>query len=151
MKDGSHVAMTRCFFCGEGNQILLHKYLRDISRYQDRVVDMTPCSTCEDYMRRGIILIGIDVAKSAPDWNKSAMPDPYRTGAFAVVTEDCARRLFNNDGGTLDWALKHRWIFIEHEVMVRTGIIAAEPEAEPAKKKSKPRKRKGATDAPDAL
>lgn len=129
-REGKHVALTHCFFCGEGNEIILHRRLGDVSEMHGKVVNMHPCSKCEGYMKQGIILIGIDDAKSGAGWNRPRegvdpdnwMPNPYRTGAFCVIKEEALDRIFNDPGHNA-WAKKSRWIFVEHEVLVRLGAI----------------------------
>lgn len=148
MRD-DHVALTKCFFCLEDGCILLAtRYRQDgsplhsLKPYHGKVVDMTPCSKCAEYMKQGIILITIDPAKSEPGWEKPApiyhkanpwsqqeeypgIPNPYRAGGFIVVTEDAIRRWLANQKDLLDWCLKHRWMFIEHEAAIQAGMIEA--------------------------
>jgi hypothetical protein len=73
-------------------------------------------------MKQGIILITIDGAKSDPGWEKSDMPNPYRTGGFFVVKEEAVERLFSHQEA-LAFAKKHRWLFIEHEVAEQLGMF----------------------------
>jgi hypothetical protein len=150
MPEKSHVAMTRCFYCMEGDKILLAKTYRrtkdgmeprhDLEPLHNKVIDMEPCPKCEGWMEQGIILIGIDSAKSDPDWhspphiNKERegwMPNPWRSGGFAVVTEEAFNRIFCGTD-ILEFALKQRFMFIEHEVMVATGMLQGteEPDGE---------------------
>jgi hypothetical protein len=85
-------------------------------------------------MKKGIILITIDDAKSGEDWNKPPlrneerqgwMPNPYRTGGWLVITDDAAKRMFPQ---MADWAIKHRFMFIEHEAAKMIGLFDATPE-----------------------
>ncbi|OPZ66103.1 MAG: hypothetical protein BWY85_00039 [Firmicutes bacterium ADurb.Bin506] len=131
-------AMTRCFYCGEGANILIHKQLRDISAAHDKVHDMQPCSKCEGYMRQGVILIGISDEKSDRGWQHPGevkvrdrhgrmttvrgIPNPFRTGAFMVVSEDFIRRAFNPPE-LVSHVLRCRWAFIEHEALFKLGIL----------------------------
>jgi hypothetical protein len=69
------VALTKCYFCGEGDQIVLNRVLTahnaaKVEKMNGRVVNMNPCNKCQGYMQQGIILITIDEAKSGADWNK---------------------------------------------------------------------------------
>lgn len=136
-REGKHVALTKCFFCGEDGIILLHKRLGDVSKYHGKVVDMEPCSKCVEYMKQGVILIGIDDAKSETGWNhppdkgsqaarQGWMPNPYRTGAFVVVKEEAVERAVNVPE-LVAWAKQHRWMFVEHEALVRMGAIPDKP------------------------
>lgn len=73
------VAMTRCFFCNEGDRLLLNTKLTPseawkVEKMNNCVIDMEPCVKCRDYMVRGVLLITIDSAKSDPGWEKEKMP-----------------------------------------------------------------------------
>lgn len=133
LRDGSYVACTRCFFCGESSAIILHKSFGDVSAYHDKVCDMTPCAKCADFMKQGIILIGIDAEKSTPGWNtppargsadfrENWIPNPHRSGAFCVIREDALDHIFNNPEYNA-WAKRTRWIFVEHDVLVQIGAV----------------------------
>jgi hypothetical protein len=133
MVEPSHVALTRCFYCGEGNEILLHRRLGDVSKFQDKVTSMRPCNKCESYMHQGIILIGISSHHSGHGWHvkpdkgsqddrEGWMPNPYRTGAFMVVSEDFIRRVFNPPELVAN-IVRCRWSFIEHEAMFQLGLL----------------------------
>lgn len=166
MKD--HVALTNCFFCGEGSTILLATTYRhgepvhDMKPYHGKVVNMVPCSKCEAWMKQGIIFITIDESKCEKDWNldphkgacprcdgrksepaswgtcrqcggtgrSNYMPNPYRTGGFAVVKQDAVKRFL--EGEILTWCLKHRWMFIDQKAADQLGIFN-----QPEKKGSK--------------
>lgn len=153
MSERQHVALTTCFFCGEGNEILLAarydrsgRPVQDLAPFHGRVCTMNPCQKCEELMTQGIILLSIDDEKSDPDWNKPPpsehtyvqgrgwveeqaawMPNPYRTGGFFVLREEAVRRIFT--GEPLDFALKHRWCFIEHRAAELLGLFAQHEEA----------------------
>ena len=65
-KNKEHVAMTRCFYCGQPDRILLAtRYnmrgepLADLSEANGRAVDMEPCPKCKELMGKGIILVGV--------------------------------------------------------------------------------------------
>lgn len=128
MTDSKHVALTKCFFCGKDDRILLctgythsGRPVRDLSEANGKVIDMEPCNECKGYMQQGIILIGIVSAMSEPNWNKpNQIPNPYRSGQFAVIKEEAMRRIF--EGAILDFALKHRWMFAEAQALIELGI-----------------------------
>lgn len=148
MPEKSHVALTKCFYCGEGDRILLAtRYtlkgepVKDLQPLHNKIVDMEPCRKCADWMEQGIILLGIDAAKSEPNWNKPPepnyvtgeqerwMPNPWRSGAFSVIREEAFKRIIPEEFH--EHALKHRFMFIEHEAMVMMGIIQPEGEEPP--------------------
>jgi len=130
-----YVALTKCFFCGESDKILLATHynrngepLHDLAPMHNKVVDMEPCSQCADYMKQGIILIGIDAEKSAQGWEREKLPNPWRTGAFAVLKEEAILRMVN-DKKVIDFAVKCRFMFVEHEAMAMMGVLPEQQEA----------------------
>ena len=131
-KTGPSIALTKCYFCGESNEILIQMQNigyrnRRIEEANGKVIDMCPCPACEDWMKQGVIIITIDNAKSEPDWNHpvaGAMPNPYRTGCFAVIKDEAIRRWPKSEA--TEFALKHRWMFMEHEAAVKIGIVKPE-------------------------
>lgn len=134
-----HVAMSRCYFCGERDKILLATEYRDgeptvdMAQFNDKVVDMDPCNQCREFMKKGIILITVDHAKSEKDWdvpprqyagekNRPWIPNPYRTGGFFVISEEGAKRVFNPPE-LLNQILAQRWSFIEDEAARKMGLF----------------------------
>ena len=128
--EGKHVALTKCYYCGGDNEILLHKRLGDVSAFHGKVVSMHPCSTCEGYMKMGIILITINDARSEKGWERPkpvlvrtssygppkeepGMPNPFRTGGFFVISEDAFKRAFTGEG-IVEFAMRARFMFMEH-------------------------------------
>jgi hypothetical protein len=145
-----HVALTNCFFCGKPDKILLatrydHKGdpVHDLVDYQGKVVDMDPCKECRELMNQGVILLAIDESKSEKDWNKPPqdhnhlppekrpvwMPNPYRTGGFFVLRDEAVRRIFRPEA-IADYALRHRWMFIEHSAAEKIGLLENAPKTE---------------------
>jgi len=127
----SHVALTKCFYCGESDRILLAKNYRrtkdgmepihDLEPLNGKAVDMEPCKKCSDLMAQGIILLGIDSKKSDPGWEKEKLPNPWRTGEFIVIKEEAFDRVF--DGEEVNkFAHKHRFMFIERDALVALGL-----------------------------
>ena len=127
------VALTRCYFCQEGDRILINKALTSFAAARVRALDghtldMEPCRKCADYMKQGVIVITVDSAKSAPNWNKEPMPNPYRTGGWFVVKDDAIKRMCNvltNGDSIREFALKNRFLFIEHEAADKLGFFEA--------------------------
>lgn len=140
MPKKEHVALTRCFYCCEPDRILLAtRYnqkgepVRDLGPAHDKIIDMEPCQKCQDWMEKGIILIGIEEAKSEPGWNKPTklkrwMPNPHRSGAFAVIKKEAFDRMFPDEFH--EFAHKFRFMFIEHEAMEKLGIIKEDKDGE---------------------
>ena len=84
------------------------------------VVDMTPCSECADYMKQGIIIIGIE---DGEDPNKDI--NVKRTGHFVVVVSELFENLKQvvKDTEVIDRILESRWTFMESEMMSKLGIL----------------------------
>ena len=110
LKDGSFIAMTRCFVCGEGKDILLHRHFKDISVLNNKAISKEPCDKCKAYMAQGIIVI------SMRD-NELDRDNPYRTGGWWVIKEDAMNRMFHN----IDFA-KNRVMFIEDSACAKIGL-----------------------------
>ena len=143
------VALTKCYYCGEGDRIVLNIRLHPGFAYQvkqmhGKVIDTAPCSKCEEWMKQGIILITIDDKKSGDGWSKPDLveykergitktyrppPNPYRTGGFFVITEDAMNRLVHGDE-IKSFAVLHRFMFIEHEAAEKLGLFTATPKLE---------------------
>jgi hypothetical protein len=141
------VALTNCFFCGDGNEIVINSRLtqRDaanVEKLHKTVINMRPCSKCESWMKQGIMLLEIDVSKSTPGWNtppavdyslgrqakderNAWMPNPWRTGRMAVIKEEAFKRIFGDDE-TAQFGLKHRWMFIEQEAANKLGLFVSQ-------------------------
>ena len=131
------VALTKCFFCGKDDKIVINMRLNPtaaagVDAAHRKVLNMSPCPECAEYMKQGVILITIDDAKSDKDWSVPPpelygearnrwMPNPYRTGGFFVVKDEAIKRL--PQPKMVEWALKHRWIFIEHEMAKMLGLF----------------------------
>lgn len=118
-------ALTRCFYCGKHDRILINKRLTrhgspKLKELHDKVIDMEPCNQCKKLMNSGIILIGFDPDKSSPGWQTSERPNPYRTGQFFVVTDDFLERNFGPlDPKSVKSAIKHRFAFMDEAVIDR--------------------------------
>lgn len=127
--DNNFVALTKCFYCGENSAVVFDKYLgkgkhgKGVSELHGKVIDMEPCSKCEEFMKQGIILIGIVPALCDPDWHKRPenapkgwIPNPYRSGHFAVVTESGWHDLANSEN-LYKAGLEMRFMFINAEIL----------------------------------
>ena len=130
MDDKFSVALTKCFYCLEDNEIILNRRLTkhvadQVKEMDGKVVSMNPCPKCEEHMKQGVILLTFDPHKSDHDWDnpgKGKIPNPYRTGGFFVIKDDALKRAVN-EPELVDLALKYRWMFIEHEVGVAWGLF----------------------------
>lgn len=129
MSENLEVALTRCYYCGAGNEIVLNTVLTKaaadtVKAMHHRVVSTEPCPECKEWMKSGIILITFDKTKSDKDWEKAKVPNPFRTGGFFVVKEDFVERVFEHPEAVA-FAKKHRWLFIEHEAAKQVGLFDA--------------------------
>ena len=109
------VAMIRCYFCGEPKGIMMNTKLspnlaKKVEEAHDKVVDMEPCDKCKEWMKQGIILIGVR------DDDKE-----YRTGHFAVVSETAIKKILE---GTemLEPVLRNRFAFIDETTWRAVGL-----------------------------
>lgn len=123
------VALTKCYFCQKDYQIVMNRRLstslaEKVESMNGKIVDMTPCQECEDLMKLGVILITIDNARSGKDWYKDKMPNPYRTGGWFVISDEGVERAF--DAEMAQWAIDHRWAFIEHQAAAMVGLFEKE-------------------------
>lgn len=123
------VALTRCFLCGGGNEIFLNTKLTKhaaerVKKLHGKVIDVKPCPTCGEWMKKGIILLTFDESKSDKDWDKQSVPNPYRTGGFFVVKEEALARLGLPEK-IMEFAKRRRWLFVEHQAAARLGLFEA--------------------------
>lgn len=115
------VALTKCFFCGKDDKIVMNSKLTkqhadNVKKVHGKVIDTDPCNACSEYMDQGIIIIGIQD-------NEGGKENPYRTGFFCVVTEDGMKRMLQDDEDTLNATLKSRMIYIEETAYVKMGLL----------------------------
>lgn len=113
------VAMIRCYFCGEPKGIMMNTklsptYAKKVEEAHNKVIDMEPCDKCKEWMKKGIILIGVR------DDDKE-----YRTGHFAVVTENAIQKMLE---GTkmLEPVLQHRFAFVDETTWHAFGLPEGE-------------------------
>lgn len=101
-KHGVNPSMGVCFWCGEddGTIALPGRLPGDAEAPRRAVWSMEPCAKCKANMALGITLM---------EANGDTKPEP--TGRWVVVTEDCVRRLFNDD--VLPAVLRHRKAFMK--------------------------------------
>lgn len=125
--DSFGVALTKCFFCLGDSDIVMNTRLyrgaaKRVEQLNGKVISLHPCTKCAEFMKRGVILLSFDPEKSDKGWNKQTLPNPYRTGGFFVVRDEAIKRIF--DPSVAEFALKNRWIYIEHDAAVSMGLFA---------------------------
>lgn len=119
---GVNPSMLQCFYCMKDFGVALlgkqgakiRKALADSGTdpgYGDErqaprrvCLDRRPCPECEGYMERGIILISARDSDADED-------NPYRTGAWVVVSEDFIRRVLSPEMAAL--LLEKRFSFVQ--------------------------------------
>lgn len=114
-KYGVNPTIPTCFFCGkEKNEILLlGAAYKGEAPMHIGVVDHRPCEECERWMKQGVILVSVK--------DGSDPKSPYRTGGWAVVTEEAIRRMFAPDS-MVQALLKGRFGFVEDVAWDRFGL-----------------------------
>lgn len=123
--------LQNCFLCGESKGIILagsscnrlaqsagyDSYERMGSR--GMCTDMEPCDKCQDYMKQGIIVIGVDPEKTTDQKN------PIRTGHFSVIREEAMMQILPPEVG--ERVKQARVLFMPGQEMVEMGMC---PKAE---------------------
>jgi hypothetical protein len=113
-EEKSYVGMSDCFICGKPKEILLNKYLKD-TLPRNAVYDKEPCNECKEWMKKGVIVIGVRDGEPQSD-------NPYRTGQFFVVKDDAIKRMPMDEKLKAD-ILKKRIVFIEESVLRKFGFL----------------------------
>lgn len=142
-KYGVNPSMTACYFCNEPSEILLVglrvKPFRDagIDVSPDGqmprsvgVIDGRPCPKCEDFMKKGVLLISVrdDQEKEIEGANTDRrLPNPYRSGGWVVVKDEFIRKAFS-PVELQDQVLKKRFCFIPDKVWDMLGLPRGEKE-----------------------
>ena len=127
------VVLTKCYYCGEGADLLLNRNIgrhsAQLEELDGKVVSMEPCAKRAEYMKKGVILVTVDDSKSIPGWQNDRPPNPHRTGGFFVVRDDFIRRVFRPEE-VVEQIIKRRFSFIAHEAAEKLGLIAAAKESD---------------------
>ena len=110
--DLSHVGMNTCYFCNEPSEVLIDRRLKKTLPRNIGVMDMRPCTKCEDFMKQGILLMSIK-NDTTDEQMQRPIPNPYRTGGWVIIKQEAIERMFS--GHFLEFALKHRFMFINDE------------------------------------
>lgn len=111
--DKSYVGMATCFLCGEVKHLLLDKRLKNSLNHK-ACYDKEPCDKCKDYMKKGIIIIGVKD-------NETDKENPYRTGEFFVIKEKAVLNMPMNED-LKNNIIKQRICFIEQNVLKNWGF-----------------------------
>lgn len=120
-KHGLNPAIPLCYFCGEAkNELILAGRMKgDQEAPRAAVWDRNPCGKCRELMNQGIIFI------SVRDTEKEGTANPYRTGGFAVITEEAMRR-FVQPPEMADKVAKWRVCFISNKTWRELGFPHAD-------------------------
>ena len=102
MKDNFEVALTKCFFCGENDKIVMNTRLNSrvagaVKKAHGKVIDYEPCNDCKENMKKGVMVI------ETKDGEKGH--NPFRTGRIAVIKDDAIKELITDEvllGDVLD-------------------------------------------------
>lgn len=128
---GLNPSVGVCFVCLKDREVILFGLLRPSQRQalespngeapRKVCLSTEPCAECRELMGRGVILISVDDAKSTDRTN------PYRTGAWIVVTDDYIKRAF---GRLAESILESRLAFVPDEVWDASGLPRGSQHAE---------------------
>lgn len=146
---GVNSSVARCFYCGEGSEVILFgaSYPGGGAAPHDLGVwDMNPCNKCEEHMKKGIILIGVDESTMAKvEEERKAyelktmnpaparkrwlpfIPNPHRTGEFIVIADRWVEQYVQPEE-LKQKILKSRWSFVPTELA--QNLLAAQKELE---------------------
>lgn len=117
-KYGVNPTIPLCFFCGkEKNEIaLLGKLPNDAEAPRNMWIpgDYIPCDECQKKFDTGITLMEVDDAPTFTN-QPPITGEHYPTGRVVVITEEAARRIFNEDAAKD--IIKHRKAFLDKESM----------------------------------
>lgn len=81
-----------------------------------------PCDECKEFMKQGIIVVGIDESKTDDKSN------PWRTGNFWVMKEEAIKRMLKDDVEDFRAdVLKKRVMFIDIKIAAQMGFPDAKP------------------------
>jgi|SRR3990172_6678500 len=105
---GLNPTVLKCYICGEDtNEIALlgSAYKEQAPMYM--VIDKTPCKKCIEYIKQGIILIGVCDGENGEN--------PYRTGQFYVIKEEAFKKVLGE-------VPEGRICFVEESALKKIGL-----------------------------
>lgn len=114
-KHGVNPSLLVCPFCGKDTGVALLGRLQGDREAPKRMLDRAPCSTCQDHMREGVILLSVQ-----DGWDGSS-PAP-RTGRYAVVKDEAITRVIPNSE-LASSVLKARVCHMEDRVFKALGLV----------------------------
>lgn len=128
---GLNPTIPVCFFCGQPrNEIALLGATYKGEAPKEMIIDTEPCDDCKAGMAQGISLLGVTDQPVLPGQQPACTNDKdrpcYLTGTLTVITEDCARRLFNTE--TADSVIQARKCYLDDSVI--KAILASAEGAE---------------------
>lgn len=117
--DNWEVALTKCFYCGEGNEIIIPKLLtkkvaNQIKEMHGKVISKAPCPKCKELMKQGVFFISVKDGETNGE-------TPYRTGKLAVVKDEAVKRIISNQE-LLDQVISKRVCWIEDSTWKHLGL-----------------------------
>lgn len=117
MSEKFSAAVIKCFFCGQDKGIIMNtrlteKCAQEIKKMHNCVIDHEPCDQCKKYMEQGIILVSVRDGDNGTN--------PYRTGGFAVVTEEGVKEFSTPE--MFEQVKKTRFAFIEDSIWKQLGL-----------------------------
>jgi len=113
---GLNPTMPVCFYCGKdtGEVALLGAaYKGEAPRHL--ILNKRPCEWCRANMKLGIVLVAC---------RKGTEADPQPTGAYVVITEDAATRMFR-PAAMREQVLRQRMAFLDTETWTLLGLDTA--------------------------
>jgi len=125
-KHGLNPTLATCYYCNEPADILLvgskTKAFKAAGLASEDgemkmnigVIDARPCSRCEGYMQKGVILISMRDGEEEEIGNanqEQRLPNPYRSGGWVVVQDEFIKRIVHPPE-LADKILKRRCCFV---------------------------------------
>ena len=124
---GVNPSVGQCFLCHKDFEVILFGRMKGDMQAPHEVC-MGPnhvCPECEEWMKKGVIMISVDPEKSTPE-------APWHTGGWIVLKEEAVERLRGYINSELiDHALKKRAMFIEDEAWDMLGLPRGEVDGVP--------------------
>jgi len=127
-KHGVNPSVEQCFFCMKEFGLILFGRMNGDAEAPRIVCRGDSCDECRGLMKKGVIFISVDEARST-DLN-----NPYRTGGWCVIKDDAVRRMISvASKGLLEDILKKRVAFVPDDAWDLMGLPRAEKKAKDGK------------------